>query len=275
MSELALDRRTVRTPSRNELNAYRGLLGVLAGELGPELIDGWRKNNPWVRQFSFRRETDLSRLERLYIRKDWYQHASEWEILPTLVKTDHYRVQVTLKLPSTVDRGPGKWRLPPRAMQLRKHTDGCQEILDELEGMHHMTGWIRLNKAVQHYFELDKDNSPQTYKAKKSNIHKSRKTLIRKRNDTLNPKLERQIENLNTRELALDEWSWKNYSYNALAKNSILGEAPTQYFFSKVKIDSTNTSIEALRDDDGTRHTESTGILIRGSQNGSSVMPLK
>ena len=83
------------------------------------LIDIWRKHNPFVRTFTFHNHNNTihSRLERIYISKTLTTKTCK--IIPTSF-TDQDGVSVTIQVSEEYPRGPGIWKLNTSILKLKQ-----------------------------------------------------------------------------------------------------------------------------------------------------------
>jgi len=123
---LAREDRAIRRPlhrARNE--ATRRLIEALGGT-NSDLIDGWRESFPKLRAYSFIRDNKgVSRLDRIYLRSDWYHYSKGWDLKPTSLDTDHLAAVMCLTDKPEVQRGPGRWRLNPELLRSKMVIESC------------------------------------------------------------------------------------------------------------------------------------------------------
>lgn len=180
----------------------------------------------------------------------------------------HRAVSVYLKR-EAIEKGPGRWRISPLDMKLIKHLDKCSEIINK--PIDNASGdifeqWDQVKFLTRSYLRVEEfDACTEKGQRAKSLAKRRRKLWTRRKPDLPDPDLENEIVAVEEQEGALAEWTYLNYSYNAMAKYSLLGENPTKWFFNRVKAEG-HTGLEALRDEDGTLHSEVRGLLrIAGS----------
>ena len=243
----------VRCPRAHKDEAQR-LIEHL-GNNETDYVDGWRERHPETVQYSFFRKVEgrkvgKSRIDRIYVREDWFARTSGWTIEPSGLSTDHHATIMRFgKAESSTDRGPGRWRLQPLLMKIGKVRGVCNEALEALPGIDPIAEWHEYKLQVA---ETLKQYTKRAYASKGKlafNLERQKKKLMLKRRvGALNESLEMRVEAVEAQQENLAEWKIKQYTYNAAAKYQLLGEKPTKWFFSKAKTESYN-SIKALKDE--------------------------
>jgi hypothetical protein len=107
------------------------------------LCDGWRKQYPGWREFTYKHKRTIShsRLDHLYVNTKTYDQASEWTIdWQSGVQTDHATVGFRLHNPKMPSIGHGRWTMPlyligNKSMQEEAHKLTI-ELQEKLERMH-------------------------------------------------------------------------------------------------------------------------------------------
>jgi ribonuclease HI/exonuclease III len=105
------------------------------------LLDGWRRANPTTRQFTFHRTNpntgtqSQSRIDRIYVKNSQFQHADNWRITVSPIRTDHNLVSVLYFAPHTPEVGKGRWAWPRYLLKDDKlmtyiNTRGCELLAD-------------------------------------------------------------------------------------------------------------------------------------------------
>ncbi|OSD01783.1 DNase I-like protein, partial [Trametes coccinea BRFM310] len=113
-----------RSPQRLEPDQSREALDNLKRCLGLEQTDGWRKAHPNELAYTFQRGTGealrMSRLDRIYVRRDTQKWMREWAIDPVGVKTDHCMVSVMMTTPNNPSTGKGRPVFPLHLLKDKK-----------------------------------------------------------------------------------------------------------------------------------------------------------
>lgn len=244
------------TTSREDSNADRQVnqedlgvhLGCLRELMRDEMdsVDGWRVHYPNERVYTHRNTALLhredvgkSRIDRIYVRTDWYLGTQNWMIIP-LGFTDHSMITADY-CPVNPLFGKGRWRAHPALVESADVIEECRRIL-VLNFQDHMQ--LPLDQmeqddcnAVLESWETAKDE----IQAMMITWRKELLTKLRSRKHTLrmqaqqSHRSERQSEALLLELKELEEDDRKDYCHNAFVKEYILGERPNAYFYEKVK----------------------------------------
>lgn len=101
-----------RLPCRADPEAPTTALDLLLTRL--KLVDGWRKTYPNTRAYTYiqSHSGSQSRLDRIYIRRDEYAQAYDWQISTVGISTDHRMVSVRITQEGAPTTGPGRWVWP-------------------------------------------------------------------------------------------------------------------------------------------------------------------
>ncbi|KAJ7086538.1 hypothetical protein C8R44DRAFT_650841, partial [Mycena epipterygia] len=109
--EEAIDRLPCHTDSEAATTELDLLLTAL------RLIDGWRKTYPTTRAYTYFQTRHAgggsqSRIDRIYVRRDKYAQAYDWQIKTVGISTDHRMVSVRMTQEAAPTTGPGRWVWP-------------------------------------------------------------------------------------------------------------------------------------------------------------------
>ncbi|KAJ7077382.1 hypothetical protein B0H15DRAFT_764890, partial [Mycena belliarum] len=104
-----------RLPSRPDPEAPTKALDLLLTKL--RLVDGWRKTYPTTRAYTYTQLRNAgggsqSRIDRIYIRRDKFAQAYDWQISTVGISTDHRMVSVRITQEGAPTTGPGRWVWP-------------------------------------------------------------------------------------------------------------------------------------------------------------------
>ena len=175
--EDALDRLPMHDDDPNTTQALRNL------KAEANLIDGWRRENPTERDFTFLQTGtgSQSRIDRIYVRRDTATKAGDWIISEPGLPTDHSLVSMTIANYRTPFLGEGRWAMPT---SLTKDTVFTKQVC---------ALGRKLLDSLGQCLERTATRNPQTmYKAFKEEIRE----LARARAKAKIPKLERRIKRL-------------------------------------------------------------------------------
>jgi len=127
--EDALDRLPTKPDDHQNTEALRNF------RLKHNLIDGWRKSHPDEKGYSWSRDSDgtQSRIDRIYIREEFFNECKDWEINPAPIPTDHDIVSARISTPSTPNIGRGRWAVPTRLIKNKIVKNEIQRLALELE----------------------------------------------------------------------------------------------------------------------------------------------
>jgi hypothetical protein len=109
--EEAIDRLPAHTDSQNAVLALDKLL------TSHRLVDGWQKTYPDTHAYTYfqlRRAGGgaQSQIDRIYIRRDKFNQAYDWQIKTVGISTDHRMVSMRITQKSAPNTGPGRWVWP-------------------------------------------------------------------------------------------------------------------------------------------------------------------
>lgn len=246
------------TPVASDLRAHRACVTALMG--ANEATDGWRQYRPETRMythtnsaFNHRTSVGSSRIDRIYVRDDWYLHTSNWDIVPC-AWSDHASVQVTWR-PDNPLFGPGRRRVNGAMLmsdvalrgcerKIRAFNDECEMALadggleDEERWESILESWRRTKKTLVDLMYREKRNLDKRVRSRKYTLRKQaqRPGLAPADHEALLGELE-----------TMEELDRKDFCYNEFTKNYILGEEPSPAFYSRVKSQNRASAITALR----------------------------
>ncbi|OSD00579.1 DNase I-like protein, partial [Trametes coccinea BRFM310] len=106
-----------RAPHKaNRSDSSLEALDALKRSLNLMITDGWRETHPTKQDFTFFRKANgaaaMSRLDRIYVRRDVFAWMRNWEIKPIGVRTDHSLVTVCMTTPRAPEIGKGRPLFP-------------------------------------------------------------------------------------------------------------------------------------------------------------------
>jgi exonuclease III len=127
--EDALDRLPSKPDDQNATEALREFRNH------HNLVDGWRKANPNTKNYTWSRESDgtQSRIDRIYVREEFFPDCKGWDINTPPIPTDHDLISARISTPSTPIIGRGRWAIPTRIFKHKATKDELQKLGLELE----------------------------------------------------------------------------------------------------------------------------------------------
>ena len=99
------------------------------------LVDGWRRRNPGVLEFTWRRRqhSQRSRLDRIYLSNHWADSERNWQVKSAITGTDHYMVSVDLTDHQGPKVGEGRYAIPNNVIDSREFLISLKPILQRFE----------------------------------------------------------------------------------------------------------------------------------------------
>ncbi|KAJ7087810.1 Endonuclease/exonuclease/phosphatase, partial [Mycena epipterygia] len=138
MVESAID----RLPAHIDTNGPVETMDNLKTYLG--LIDGWRETYPTTRAYTYHQTEaqggSQSRIDRILVKRDVYEHTYEWDMQSVGIQTDHRMVSMKMTTAAAPTIGHGRWVWPAHLMRDKILTEYIHERgmilqaqLDDLE----------------------------------------------------------------------------------------------------------------------------------------------
>ena len=234
----------------------------------PGLIDGWRGKYPHAREYTHlnRGHGTGSRLDRIYVRKDWSEQGS-WAIVPPgSLHTDHSMVIAGIRPGSEpVMRGPGIWRLRPLILEYPLIMTQCEQIFRDLSMTPASPGklleqWESIKLALRSYLQKEATRNKRAAGRRKARLM-ARKSHLSKKVTT--PQLQKKANDINEELKSHVEWESLNYASRALGKEHILGERPSRYFYAKSNAKAEDRkNIQALKNAANVPVADPEGMLL-------------
>ena len=166
------------------------------------------------------------------------QDTGGWDIKASGLRTDHHAVIMNLHLKVKTNRGPGRWRLSSGMLKSNIVREGCLDALKALPGEDIFQEWQAYKITLKGALQTAEKRSKRKMNSLRMRLERQRKELWKtQRPGESDPGLDERLATVLVQEQCLEEWHYKNYSYNALAKHMLLDEQPTKWFFSKTKYD--------------------------------------
>ncbi|KAF6752732.1 Endonuclease/exonuclease/phosphatase [Ephemerocybe angulata] len=126
--ESCRDREPSREDARNAVSALGAFLE------GRRLIDGWRREYPQRREYTWKAAPGAavaarSRLDRIYVKEDLYHATRDWNILVDQpLVTDHELVVATLYDLGAPHIGKGRWEIPAFLLRNDKYLEAVEKM---------------------------------------------------------------------------------------------------------------------------------------------------
>ncbi|KAJ7198932.1 Endonuclease/exonuclease/phosphatase, partial [Mycena haematopus] len=175
-----------RLPTRTDPECATTELDLLLTSL--RMVDGWRKTYPNTRAYTYihQRGRSQSRLDRIYIKRDKYLQAYDWQITTPGISTDHRMVTVRITREAAPTTGPGRWVWPAHIIRDKEVSDFTNaKGLETQEAARRAANWV----------ERDPTNNVQTLWA---DFESKISAQARVRSKILIPKADREIAALET-----------------------------------------------------------------------------
>ncbi|OSC98480.1 DNase I-like protein [Trametes coccinea BRFM310] len=116
-----------RLPSgHDDLESGRALTSMLSDM---NLVDGWRKENPDSRMFTYMQAStgSQSRIDRIYARRALLSDAIDWEVRESGIPTDHRLISVRIANYQAPFIGKGRWAMPEQMLNDEGVTKAMRE----------------------------------------------------------------------------------------------------------------------------------------------------
>ena len=253
----------IATDNEREIEAHNELLEALSPE-ETDMVDGWRLRYPESRVFTHRNSAagrsagGETRIDRIYVRDDWYQSCPRWEILPVPI-SDHDITTMVYQRPGQRN-GPGRWKLPLSLIATEEVLNGSLEILKDEMGRHNaeeplteedlkwqhvhiLQSWLAVKQRIKdHVSEFQKTRNRlkssrmHTLRLKAQGVDKRGRTLTAEQISTARHELEAFLED-NRRE----------YCTNSYNQRYVLEEQPTEQLHKRVKAKRASSGIARLQ----------------------------
>ena len=266
--ESRLDKTSTKPVNQADVARLKSFLGTLGRE-AIDYVDGWRLEAGLIIEYTHKNSNKgSSRLDRIYVREDWLPLTKNWDIKITGLRTDHLAVTVQSDIGSRSSRGPGRWRMNPLQIKSKAIMDSCMEALAALPSVDPMVEWLTYKASIGKTLSEKSKQQRKTLRRTMETLKRHRRKLVAKRKlGASDPELEQAIIALASREGCQAEHEYRSYAYNSLAKQKLLGEKPTKWFFAKAKNESrASYNIPWLADSTGKRVKDPQEMLRVGEQ---------
>lgn len=264
-----IDRQLDRSPPRllnfQEVARFHSLLLSFRDPDDP-LLDGFRESSPDRIEFSHQSLTGSARLDRIYVSSSLFPQCSDWDIEAgqTSLNLDHHLARCSLNLRSNLSRGPGRFRFNVNLRRAPKVLRANSQFMISCgRAAVSPPVWAALKAQWGRALATLSLNRKHALRHRRSALKARKKRLVHRRTLPPDPVLERRIEALMVRERTLNEYATKAYSYSAMAKNRLLGERPTHWFFARGQPSLTSCTIECLNPPGGGVSTSDPDEMLR------------
>jgi hypothetical protein len=121
--EQAIDRLPMHNDRENTVEALAKIKDKLS------LMDGWRETYPTTKDYTFVQGStnSRSRIDHIYINKQAFADAQEWQISLVGIPTDHMLASVRITHPENPDLGPGRWSMKNSSIKNQKAAQFARE----------------------------------------------------------------------------------------------------------------------------------------------------
>lgn len=240
-----------------------------------EYLDGWRQRWPEGRMYTHSNTALLtqtsageSRIDRIYIRADWFMNTEDWAIVP-LQHTDHSAVMFRY-CPTNTAYGKGRYRMGHTIIENKEFQDKCEDLLLKFVADHSgadpealrgppenpgavLAAWLELKKEIA--------GLARRSEAKLRGALRSRKHTLRlqAQKDT---REEAAREALLEELKEMEEDDRRDYCHNAFVRDYVEEETPSTSFYQRVKwMKGKGHAIPKLKDAAG-RVTSEAGEMV-------------
>lgn len=258
------------------------------------LVDGWRVHNPKKLEFTFTQKgtNSMSRIDRIYVHRDLFEFAYNWDIINSGNTSDHEIITVEILKKNLPFIGEGLWRMNDDMIDYQPCRKRITQLLQETSAELQKTTAkpYNINNNVQDIWaqakstiktisrEEGKKRQKLMYKAEKD-IKKSIETELRIINDNsldrvYMPKAtdeekaeakERLAKHVNKQKMMAENRITKMQE-RAQARFKLHGEKNTKYYFQLKKNKNKRQVLHALRDKNGTLKTTSSDMCAIASE---------
>ncbi|CCF47973.1 related to Retrovirus-related POL polyprotein [Ustilago hordei] len=234
-------------PNLQERHRLLSFLSFLNDETG--LLDGFREHFPDTILYTHKSPNSEARLDQIYVTPALYHRSFDWKthVLPNSLNLDHDMVAVGFKPIIESKRGPGRFHFKCNLMKSKPVQECLTLFINKIREMPVTPSrWASLKNDLEKSLSVVVRTKTHALSAKHSQIKRKRLRLLLQRRASPNPSLEQKINAIIAREGQLNEFATRAYAYSALAKNRLLGEKPTRWFYSRFSASSL-TAITALQ----------------------------
>lgn len=232
-----------------------------------DLVDGWRLAHPNTSQFTFDNRNHLgsSRIDRIYLSDELNNNTVNWLITKSPIPTDHKMVSFSIKAGASqeIKRGPGRWQMNPMILRVQGIREGVVRIMSPLIQQPNWATWAGIKSKLQTYIHKNELKTDAPIKKLQRKLERQiaaanlpRRSLNRSKYNSAR----RRLKSLQNQLAEIQHSRSHRFHYNALAKEYLLGERPSKYFFSRLT-PKPRQGIEALIDDEGTEQRDAQTIV--------------
>ncbi|KAF9783393.1 Endonuclease/exonuclease/phosphatase, partial [Thelephora terrestris] len=157
------------------------------------LTDGWRKANPDEKAYTWSRDSDgtQSRIDRIYVREDYFDNCADWDINPTPIPSDHDLISAKISTPTSPKIGRGRWAIPTRLIKNRTIRKEIQRLGQEYQSRMERAQNDRATYKPQRILKKFKTQVRETIRAHEKKIQ----PMLKKRVENLSKKLQETLNN--------------------------------------------------------------------------------
>lgn len=295
--EDAIDRLPAHPDEPQILDAFNKIKNKL------KLVDGWRENNLFERQYTFEKQNPdaLARIDRIYINANQTNNYTNWDFIEHHNLSDHTIITTELLPAHLPFVGPGLWRLNKNAEEyipFRKRTKEilkkAKETLDTWKNQDENTKttkrnetnpqkiWTQTKLEIKQISQEETKNRRNQINKRKNNLKQAiKRKLLHIKNQNLNPDEEKRMttEIINIQK-KLNTEAHDNLKAAQLSKRARFaseGETNSKYWYALNKETPTPNIITELKDENGTTYNKTnkmTKIAQTYHQKLQTAMPL-
>lgn len=241
------DHTSTRRPNLQERHRLLTFLSYLNDET--DLIDGYREHFPDSIMYTHTGPNSAARLDRIYVTPAISYRSCEWDthVLPKSLNLDHLMVTARIKPYSPTKRGPGRFRFKCNLLKSQPVQARLTVLVNKLkESPVTPARWTLLKNELESTLSAIVRTKSQALTSARLRAKRRRTRLLLRRRASPNPSLERKLAAATVRESQLNEYATKAFAYSAMAKNRLLGEKPTKWFYSRCSASSLS-NVSALK----------------------------
>ena len=216
------------------------------------LIDVWRQNNPYKKQFSWSTtdQTLQSRIDRIYVSHDLIPNNPHSTFI-NFPWSDHDIVTSIITVPDTPQPGPGTWKLNTSLLDDKNYVNIINQFLvqwrEEKCCFDELPKWWDMGKL--HIKSITREYASNKNRQSKLKVAQAQKELDEEQNKiNPNPKIMQRA-----RDILQSHEQEKNEGIFVRSKCQLYEEfeKPTKYFYNLINQNKVNTTIVELTNDKG------------------------
>ena len=235
-----------------------------------DLIDGWRLTHENERQFTYKQNNSLGRIDRIYTTRHLLKNCLEWTIESNCGISDHQIVTVKIMKQNAPHIGKGLWKLSEEIIKWPPYVNKIRKLLLEMANKMKLKKdkminiWTETKKTIKEIGIEETNNRRQQIQKTERKIKSKLGKKVRTFQDTKNDRkeIEKIMKELNENGRVRTKRSQK------IAKTKYLkeGQKNTKYFFNLNKNKHDPQVIAGLLNKNGKLITNTTGMCEIASE---------